>query len=135
MENAMAESYILLIEDNPDDAFLASRIIGKVCSDKILVARDGEEAIQLLKKMAADAAHGAIRLVLLDLKLPKLGGIEVLQTIRSSGVLRDLPVAVLTSSDNDYDQERCRNLGVLDYIFKPMTADRLKQVLSGKMDL
>ena len=127
----MAKSYILLIEDNPDDAFLASRIIGKVCSEKIIVARDGEEANLMLQRMEHDASYKQIRLVLLDLKLPKVNGIAVLQAIRSSDVLRALPVAVLTSSDNDTDQEKCKELGVLDYIYKPMTADRLQRVLSG----
>ena len=127
----MPESYILLIEDNPDDAFLASRIIGKVCSEKIIVARDGEEANLMLQRMEHDASYKQIRLVLLDLKLPKVNGIAVLQAIRSSDVLRALPVAVLTSSDNDTDQEKCKELGVLDYIYKPMTADRLQRVLSG----
>jgi CheY-like chemotaxis protein len=126
----MAESYILLVEDNPDDAFLVSRIIGKVCSDSILVARDGEEAVEMLNKMAGDSTFLQIRLVLLDLKLPKISGIEVLHTIRTSAVLRDLPVVVLTSSENDLDQERCRELGILDYIFKPLTVDRLQRVLS-----
>lgn len=130
----MAQSYILLIEDNADDAFLASRIIGKVCSDKIIVARDGEEASELLQSMADDATYKEIRLVLLDLKLPKVSGIAVLQGIRSSAVLSALPVAVLTSSDNELDQKKCRELGVLDYIYKPMTADRLQRLLSGKRD-
>lgn len=130
----MAQSYILLIEDNADDAFLASRIIGKVCSDKIIVARDGEEASELLQSMADDATYKEIRLVLLDLKLPKVSGIAVLQGIRSSAVLSGLPVAVLTSSDNEFDQKKCRELGVLDYIYKPMTADRLQRLLSGKRD-
>jgi CheY-like chemotaxis protein len=125
----MAVSYILLIEDNPDDEFLASRIIGKVCVEKILVAHDGEEAVSLLQRMAEDGSYRQIRLVLLDLKLPKINGIEVLQAIRASAVLRGLQVVVLTSSDNDLDQEKCRELGALDYIFKPMTADRLQRVL------
>jgi CheY-like chemotaxis protein len=130
----MAESFILVVEDNPDDAFLVSRIIEKVCSETIIVARDGEEAIDILQTMADDASYRQILLVLLDLKLPKVHGIEVLQTIRKSNVLRDLPVAVLTSSDNDVDQETCRGLGILDYIFKPLTADRLQRVLSRKKD-
>ncbi|OGU07365.1 MAG: histidine kinase [Geobacteraceae bacterium GWC2_58_44] len=131
----MAESTIFLVEDNPDDAFLVSRIIGKVCSETIIVARDGEEATNLLQGMAADGSYRQIRLVLLDLKLPKINGIEVLQAIRNSDPLRDLPVAILTSSDNDTDQERCRVLGVLDYIFKPLTADRLQRVLSLTKDI
>jgi CheY-like chemotaxis protein len=126
----MKESYILLIEDNADDAYLAMRVIGKVCSDIVLVARDGEEATELLNKMAGDGTHTQIRLVLLDLKLPKISGIEVLQTIRAVPSLCQLPVVILTSSDNDLDQETCKELGILDYIYKPMTADRLQRVLS-----
>lgn len=126
----MRDRLIVLIEDNADDAYLAMRVIGKVCADRVIVARDGEEASQLLKNLAADGLHRQVRLVLLDLKLPKLSGIEVLQEIRSSELLSGLPVAVLTSSDNDLDQEHCRALGVLDYIYKPMTIDRLQRVLS-----
>ncbi len=125
----MEESYILLVEDNPDDAFLASRIIGKVCADKILVARDGEEATDLLQRMALNGSCRSIRLVLLDLKLPKISGLDLLQTIRDNDQLRSLSVAILTSSDNEVDQERCSELGVLDYIFKPMTVERLQRVL------
>lgn len=125
----MAESYILLVEDNPDDAFLASRIIRKVCSDEILVARDGEEASELLQRMTCDGSYRLIRLVLLDLKLPKISGLDLLQSIRNSIELHSLSVAVLTSSDNEMDQERCFELGVLDYLYKPMTADRLESLL------
>lgn len=125
----MAESYILLVEDNPDDAFLATRIIRKVCPDKVILARDGEEASELLQRMAKDQSYRQIRLVLLDLKLPKISGLEILQDIRSSAELARLPVVALTSSDNDLDQEQCRELGVIDYIFKPMTAERLQSVL------
>ena len=125
----MKESYILLVEDNPDDAFLASRVIGKVCADRIVVARDGEEATELLQRMAQDGSYRRIRLVLLDLKLPKINGLDLLQTIRSDDRLRSLPVAVLTSSDNDIDQEKSWQLGVMDYIYKPMSADRLLRLL------
>jgi two-component system, response regulator len=128
----MAKSCILLVEDNPDDAFLASRVIGKVCSEKIVVAKDGEEAIALLKRMAEEGSHREIRVVLLDLKLPKIHGIEVLRSIRSNPALAGLPVVVLTSSDNELDQQRCRELGVLDYIYKPMSAERFRAALSRK---
>jgi len=130
----MKERLIVLVEDNADDAYLAMRVIGKVCTDRVLVARDGEEACNLLARLAGDGAQGQIRLVLLDLKLPKLSGIEVLQGIRSSAALHALPVAVLTSSDSDLDQERCRQLGVIDYIYKPMSVDRLQRLLSLAKD-
>jgi CheY-like chemotaxis protein len=130
----MVEPCILLVEDNPDDAFLASRIIAKVTGEKIVVIRDGEEALEVLWSMAEDGSYREIRLLLLDLKLPKIHGLEVLEQIRNSPVLEALPVAVLTSSDNLRDQERCRELGVLDYIFKPMSADRLQRVLARHKD-
>ncbi|GFO63221.1 response regulator [Geomonas paludis] len=126
----MAPSYILLIEDNPDDLFLASRIIGKACQHEILTARDGEEADELLKRMERDESYRQIKLVLLDLKLPKISGLDLLRGIRGSDKLQRLAVAILTSSDNETDQEQCRDLGVVDYIYKPMTVDRLKGILS-----
>jgi len=130
----MKDRFILLIEDNADDAYLAMRVIAKVCSDKVIVARDGEEASELLNEMARNEAHNKIRLVLLDLKLPKISGLELLETIRATPALRHLPVAALTSSDNDLDQKRCRELGILDYIYKPMTADRLQKLLAREKD-
>jgi CheY-like chemotaxis protein len=126
----MSEPYILLIEDNPDDAFLASRVIAKVLPEPIVVARDGEEATAHLMKAAKEGSYREIRLVLLDLKLPKIHGLEVLRSIRSHVLLRNLPVVVLTSSDNEVDQERCRELGVLDYINKPMNVERFERALS-----
>ncbi|MBU5613988.1 response regulator [Geomonas azotofigens] len=126
----MAPSYILLVEDNPDDLFLASRIIGKACGHEILTARDGEEADELLRRMERDDTYRHIRLVLLDLKLPKISGLDLLRGIRTSDKLHELAVAILTSSDNETDQEQCWQLGVVDYIYKPMTVDRLKGILS-----
>lgn len=128
----MDDSYIVLIEDNPDDAFLAGRIIGKVSHDRILVARDGEEASEMLTRMRDDDSYRRIRLVFLDLKLPKINGLDILQFIRNDEKLRNLPVAVLTSSDNETDQEKAWELGVLDYIYKPMTAERLKRLFQLK---
>lgn len=130
----MKERFIVLVEDNADDAYLATRVIGKVCQHKVVVARDGEEACALLTKMANEQIQKDILLVLLDLKLPKVSGIEVLEAIRSNPLLHDLPVAILTSSDNEGDQVRCRELGVLDYLYKPMAADRLQRLLALEKD-
>ncbi|MBJ6750270.1 response regulator [Geomonas anaerohicana] len=126
----MAPFYILLVEDNPDDLFLASRIIGKACQHELVTARDGEEADELLRRMEQDDSYRYIRLVLLDLKLPKISGLDLLRGIRDNVKLQGLPVAILTSSDNETDQEQCWQLGVVDYIYKPMTVDRLKGILS-----
>ncbi|QWV95401.1 response regulator [Geomonas oryzisoli] len=126
----MAPSYILLVEDNPDDLFLASRIIGKACAHEILTARDGEEADELLRRMEQDGSYRQIELVLLDLKLPKVSGLDLLRGIRGNTNLQVLKVAILTSSDNETDQEQCWELGVVDYIYKPMTVERLNRILS-----
>jgi len=125
----MEERYIVLIEDNADDAYLATRVIGKLSPDKVIVARDGEEAEEMLNKMTREEAHKQIHLVLLDLKLPKVSGLEVLQSIRTTPELQDLEVVVLTSSEDEGDQERCRELGVRDYLFKPLTVDSWGRVL------
>jgi CheY-like chemotaxis protein len=130
----MADRYILMIEDDADDVYLSTRVIEKICSDIIIVARDGEEACNLLHKMAGDTTLERIRLVLLDINLPKINGIGVLQAIRFTPALRNLPVAILSSSNNKEDQERCRELGVLDYICKPLTADRLQSTFLPNKD-
>lgn len=125
----MPVRYLVLIEDNPDDAYLAMRVIDKLCGEKVIRARDGEEALDLLRRLCAESPE-LIRLVLLDLKLPKVDGIEVLRVIRQSPALSCLRVAVLTSSEDEGDQERCRELGIEDYLFKPLTLVALKRVLS-----
>ncbi|MBJ6723393.1 response regulator [Geomesophilobacter sediminis] len=124
----MKPRYLVLVEDNPDDAYLALRVIEKVFPEKVIRARDGEEALVLLTRLAAEGIE-LVELVLLDLKLPKVDGIEVLRSIRSSMELKGLKVAVLTSSEDEGDQERCRELGIADYLFKPLTVAALIKVL------
>ena len=115
----MAEStrLILLVEDDPDHELLTIRALKKsnVAND-VRVARDGEEAINLL------FGPNAIRpqVILLDLKLPKVDGLEVLRRIRESDTTRMLPVVVLTSSDEERDVVRSYQLGVNSYIRKPV---------------
>ena len=108
---------ILLVEDDPDHELLTIRALKKsnVAND-VRVARDGEEAINLL------FGPNAIRpqVILLDLKLPKVDGLEVLRRIRESDTTRMLPVVVLTSSDEERDVVRSYQLGVNSYIRKPV---------------
>ena len=115
---------ILLIEDNPDDeeltrrAFKASNI-----ANRLIVARDGAEAIDFLSAAGAFAGRGAEDapcLVLLDLKLPKIGGLEVLQKMRANPRTRTTPVVVLTSSTEEQDVLRSYGLGANSYIRKPV---------------
>jgi CheY-like chemotaxis protein len=108
---------ILLVEDDPDHELLTIRALKKSqIANEVRVARDGEEAIGLL------LGERPVRpqVVLLDLKLPKVDGLEVLRRIRADDATRMLPVVVLTSSDEERDVVRSYQLGVNSYIRKPV---------------
>jgi len=115
----MAEmKLILLVEDDPDHELLTIRALKKSnIANEVHVARDGEEAIKLL------FGESRIRpqVILLDLKLPKVDGLEVLRRIRESDTTRMLPVVILTSSDEERDVVRSYQLGVNSYIRKPVS--------------
>ncbi|WP_263376353.1 response regulator [Granulicella aggregans] len=114
---ADAGRLILLVEDDPDHELLTIRALKKSnIANDIRVARDGEEAINML--FGADAIKPQV--ILLDLKLPKVEGLEVLRRIRESDLTRMLPVVVLTSSDEERDLVRSYQLGVNSYIRKPV---------------
>ncbi len=108
---------ILLVEDDPDHEALTIRALKKSnMANDVRVARDGEEAINLL--LGPNAIKPQV--ILLDLKLPKLDGLEVLKRIRENNATRTLPVVVLTSSDEERDVVRSYQLGVNSYIRKPV---------------
>jgi CheY-like chemotaxis protein len=108
---------ILLVEDDPDHELLTIRALKKSnIANEVRVARDGEEAINLLFGENSISPQ----VILLDLKLPKLDGLEVLRRIRTSESTRLLPVVVLTSSDEERDVVRSYQLGVNSYIRKPV---------------
>jgi CheY-like chemotaxis protein len=108
---------ILLVEDDPDHEVLTIRALKKSnIANDIRVARDGEEAIKLL--FGDEALQPQV--ILLDLKLPKVDGLEVLRRIRESESTRMLPVVILTSSDEERDVVRSYQLGVNSYIRKPV---------------
>jgi CheY-like chemotaxis protein len=108
---------ILLVEDDPDHELLTIRALKKSnIANDITVARDGSEAIELL--FGENPLKPQV--ILLDLKLPKIEGLEVLRRIRESEATRMLPVVVLTSSDEERDLIRSYQLGVNSYIRKPV---------------
>jgi two-component system, response regulator len=125
MTNAEAE--ILLVEDNPQDAELTLYALEKNrFAHGIVVARDGAEALDYL--FATGAYEGrrvedVPRLVLLDLKLPKVDGIDVLRRLKSDPRLRSVPVVMLTSSREERDIRESYHLGVNSYIVKPVDFD------------
>ena len=118
----MTDRTILLVEDNPDDAALTLRAFRKnKIGNPIHVARDGEEALEWL--FGADGAEPPSELpavILLDLKLPKVDGLEVLRRIRANDRTRLLPVVILTSSREDSDLLNGYSLGANSYVRKPV---------------
>jgi len=107
-----------LVEDNLDDERLTVRSLSKTSfKPEVFVSRDGEQALERVQSLSdADIPD----LVLLDLKLPKASGFEVLQAIRSSSLLKEVAVVVLTSSDEPMDMEQAWALGANDYVKKPV---------------
>jgi CheY-like chemotaxis protein len=112
---------ILLVEDDPDHEVLTIRALRKSnIVNEIRVARDGEEAIHLLFGEGEETLKSLPQVILLDLKLPKIDGLEVLRRIRETEKTRLLPVVILTSSDEESDIVRSYRLGVNSYIRKPV---------------
>lgn len=115
------ERMILLVEDDPDHEALTIRALKKAnIANNIRVAHDGEEALQMLFGPGDKVLPFMPQVVLLDLKLPKIDGLEVLRRIRESERHHMLPVVVLTSSDEESDLMRSYKLGVNSYIRKPV---------------
>ena len=114
---------ILLVEDSDTDLELTLRALKKAnVANRIEVARDGSEALDFLFGKGERGADNP-RLVLLDLKLPKVDGLEVLRAIRANPKTRTVPVVILTSSQEQKDIVESYNLGVNSYIVKPVEFD------------
>jgi CheY-like chemotaxis protein len=119
----MKSGVILLVEDNPDDAELATRAFQRSgIKNEIARARDGVEALDYLFGTGphADQPPAPPDLVLLDLKLPRLDGLEVLRRLRASDRTRHLPVVILTSSEQERDIVQSYDLGANSYVRKPV---------------
>lgn len=120
---------ILLVEDNGDDEFLTLRALDKAALHDVDVAHDGIEAIEML----LGEKSGALPLpdlVILDLRLPMVDGVEVLENIRNDFRTRDLPVIILTSSEDIRDKEACFRLGIAAFISKPLQTGVLQEILN-----
>ncbi len=118
------ETEILLVEDNPHDAEMTIRAMKKYnLANKLVHLTDGEAALDFLLGKGKYAGRELLnnpRLVLLDLKMPKVDGIEVLRAIRANESTKMIPVVVLTSSKEDPDIAECYRLGVNSYVVKPV---------------
>ncbi|MFZ3136283.1 MAG: response regulator [Thermodesulfovibrionales bacterium] len=114
---------ILLVEDDPNDETLTLKALAEYnLANHIIVAHDGAEALDYLYRRGnfENMPKGNPAVVLLDLKLPKISGLEVLRQIKKDEQLRMIPVVVLTSSREERDLEECYRLGVNAYVVKPV---------------
>lgn len=124
----MVNRSILLIEDNKRDQELAQAAF-RICNvpkEDVTIVRDGVEAISLLLDPANDNIP---RVVILDLKMPKLDGKDVLKIIRQNDATQEIPVVILTSSNHDKDIEECYKLGANSYIRKPISFSDFTEIV------
>ena len=125
----MPEIQILLVEDSPQDVELTLDVLrGEKLANKVCVVRDGEEALDFLycRDSYAKRTNGPPNLILLDLKLPKLDGLEVLRVIKSDLRTKAIPVVVMTSSKEEQDMVSSYHLGANSYIQKPLDFDQFR---------
>lgn len=124
---------ILLVEDNPDDLDLTIRAFSlKKITNPILVARDGEEALDFIERWENGDTLPVV--ILLDLNLPKVSGLEVLKAIKSHPEFKMIPVVVLTTSSESSDIQTAYKLGANSYIVKPVEFEKFIEV-AGQIDL
>jgi len=127
MKSSASPPPILLVEDNPMDLDLTLRAFNKKrFSNKIEIARDGEEALAFFPRWEAGEPLPAV--ILLDINMPKVNGLEVLKQLKEHAVFRRIPVVVLTSSREDRDLKTAYDLGVNSYIEKPVSFTKFIEV-------
>ncbi|MBS7639835.1 MAG: response regulator [Candidatus Bathyarchaeia archaeon] len=131
MARRVTSSYtILLVEDSMDDALITKRAMSKVnIMGRLIIVNDGEEALKLLRREGEYKDFTLPSLIILDLKMPKVNGFEVLRELRRDERLRVLPVIVFTSSDRSEDIELAYRLGCNSYIVKPVRFEDFLRVM------
>jgi two-component system response regulator len=129
----VTDKYILLVEDNADDEALSVRALNKNgVQNEVVVARDGVETTDFLLgtgKYAGRDVRAVPAVVLLDLKLPRMDGLEVLSRIRANPRTRSLPVVILTSSTEEADLAKSYGLGANSYLRKPVDFDQFMEAV------
>ncbi|MFN2377406.1 MAG: response regulator [Candidatus Binatia bacterium] len=129
----MNTPFVLLVEDNPNDELLTLRALRRDgIANEIVVVRDGQEALDYLFGSGAHAGRDTSilpQVMLLDLKLPKVSGLEVLSRVRADDKLRGLPVVILTSSAMDRDVVEGYRLGANSYVQKPVSSEEFKEAI------
>jgi len=119
---------ILVAEDNPADVYLIQRALSEQGVNRVVqVSHDGRDAMQIVSREGPYANRADLALIILDLNLPRHDGLEVLERVRATAELADVPVVVLTSSDSPQDRLMASQLGATCYLRKPVS---LEQFLS-----
>ena len=125
---------VLLVEDNPNDAELTLNALRRRhLADHIFHVQDGEEALEFLRcegRYAGQEREHALKVVLLDLKMPKMDGLKVLRAMKSDPGMQEIPVVMLTSSCEDRDLDEAYRLGANSYIVKPVEFDNFSEAVS-----
>lgn len=131
----LTDFIMLLVEDDPNDILLIQRAFAKACLvNPLKVVRDGEQAINYLSGTGDFADRGRYplpSLILLDLKLPRKSGLEVLEWLRQQPMLKQTPVIVLTSSKESSDVSRAYDLGANSYLIKPVGFEGLLELVKS----
>lgn|GEM_PF-632855 len=132
-ESAMSDVTVLLVEDHPDDEFLALRALHKARINRVIVKHEGYEALDYLRSTSGGSSSKGTsppELIIIDINMPMMNGVEMLREIRADPTLKGLPVAVLTSSANPRDVEKCMELGICAYLTKPAEPEDIAHLLS-----
>ena len=130
----MHEFEILIVEDNPNDAELMVRSLKKNrLANSLIVLEDGEQALDFIfcrDKYTGRDPSGSPKVIFLDLKLPKVGGLEVLKQVKSNEQTRKIPVIIVTSSKEDPDIATAYDLGANSYVVKPVDFDHFVETIT-----
>jgi two-component system response regulator len=129
------EIEVLLVEDSASDAEMTIRALKKNnLANRLLHLKDGAQALDFLfgeGEYAGKNPGAALKVILLDLKMPKVNGIEVLQRIKLNDRTKKIPVVILTSSKEDPDIKKCYDLGVNGYVIKPVEFDEFHKAIAS----
>lgn len=134
MKDDLNKIEILLVEDNMSDAEMTIRALKKNnLANKLLHLKDGAEALDFIFGQGIYSDHkveNIPKVILLDLKMPKVNGIEVLQKVRADDRTKKIPIVVLTSSNEDPDIQQCYRLGANSYVVKPVQFEKFIKAVS-----
>ncbi len=121
---------LLLVEDDPNDVFMATLAFEVIGLDQqLVVAHDGQDALDYLQGPSAHGPAGLPRLILLDLNMPRMNGFELLKAVKQHEVLAHIPMVVFTTSVDEKDRAACSRLGASEYLVKPQTFEDLLDII------